>query len=55
MEGLKTGIYYLRTKPQVMAQKFTIDPELQRLAERSESERQTKEYEAPEGCLTCSA
>jgi len=54
-KGLKTGIYYLRTKPQVMAQKFTIDPELQRLAERSELERQTKEYEAPEGCLTCSA
>ena len=54
-KGLKTGIYYLRTKPQVMAQKFTIDPELQRLAERSESERQEKEFAAPEGCLTCSA
>jgi len=54
-KGLKTGIYYLRTKPQVMAQKFTIDPELQRLAERSETERQEKEYAVPEGCLTCSA
>ena len=54
-KGLKTGIYYLRTKPQVMAQKFTIDPELQRLAERSELERQEKEYGVPEGCLTCSA
>jgi ribonucleotide reductase alpha subunit len=54
-KGLKTGIYYLRTKPQVMAQKFTIDPELQRLAERSELERQEKEFAVPEGCLTCSA
>jgi len=54
-KGLKTGIYYLRTKPQVMAQKFTIDPEMQRLAERSELERQEKEYGVPEGCLTCSA
>ena len=27
--GLKTGIYYLRTKPKVKAQQFTIDPNLQ--------------------------
>jgi len=53
--GLKTGIYYLRTKAPVMAQKFTIDPELQKEAEKSEAERQKREAEAPEGCLTCSA
>jgi ribonucleotide reductase alpha subunit len=52
-KGLKTGIYYLRTKAPVMAQKFTIDPELQKMAEQSELERQKKEYEAPEGCLMC--
>ncbi len=34
-QGLKTGIYYLRTKAPVMAQKFTIDPELLKDAERS--------------------
>jgi ribonucleoside-diphosphate reductase alpha chain len=27
-KGLKTGLYYLRTKAGVQAQKFTIDPKL---------------------------
>ena len=54
-KGLKTGGYYLRTKAPVMAQKFTIDPELQKDAERSEKERQERAYAAAEGCLTCSA
>ena len=26
-KGLKTGIYYLRTKPVAQAQQFTIEPE----------------------------
>lgn len=52
-KGLKTGIYYLRTKAPVMAQKFTIDPELQKLAEESELERQKKDKEADEGCVMC--
>jgi len=26
-KGLKTGQYYLRTKPTVYAQQFTLDPE----------------------------
>jgi ribonucleotide reductase alpha subunit len=38
-KGLKTGIYYLRTKAPVMAQKFTIDPELQKAAAKSEQLR----------------
>jgi ribonucleoside-diphosphate reductase alpha chain len=54
-KGLKTGQYYLRTKAPVMAQKFTIDPELQKEAEKSEALRQQKEGEADEGCLNCSA
>jgi ribonucleoside-diphosphate reductase alpha chain len=37
--GLKTGIYYLRTKPAVQAIKFTLD---------------VKKAE-PEECLLCSA
>ena len=54
-KGLKTGQYYLRTQSQVMAQKFTIDPELQKEAEKSETERQKKAYEADEGCTMCSS
>ena len=54
-KGLKTGVYYLRTTSEVMAQKFTIDPELQKEAEKSEVARQEALYKAPEGCLTCSA
>lgn len=47
--GLKTGIYYLRTRAPVMAQKFTVDPELQAaiVAQQRANE--------PEVCLTCSA
>jgi ribonucleotide reductase alpha subunit len=52
-KGLKTGIYYLRTRAPVMAQKFTVDPELQKLAEQSELERQQKEAEADAGCISC--
>ncbi len=54
-KGLKTGMYYLRTRAPVMAQKFTVDPELQKEAERSEQERLEKLYTPEEGCLTCSA
>jgi ribonucleoside-diphosphate reductase alpha chain len=54
-KGLKTGIYYLRTRAPVMAQKFTIDPELQKAAEKSEYDRINKKYNADEGCLMCSA
>ena len=38
-----------------MAQKFTVDPELQKAAEKSEQERITKKYQADEGCVMCSA
>jgi ribonucleoside-diphosphate reductase alpha chain len=41
--GLKTGLYYLRTKSAVQAIKFTVDPTA------------TKETKAPEECLLCSA
>lgn len=54
-KGLKTGIYYLRTRAPVMAQKFTVDPEIQAEAERAEAERQKRAGEAEEGCLVCSA
>lgn len=31
-KGLKTGMYYLRSKPRAQAQKFTIDPTISKLA-----------------------
>ena len=54
-KGLKTGMYYLRTRAPVMAQKFTVDPEVQAEAERAEAERQRRMGQADEGCLVCSA
>ena len=54
-KGLKTGLYYLRTKAPVMAQKFTVDPDLQKSAEESQKARQETEYKADEGCVMCSS
>ena len=51
-KGLKTGLYYLRTRAPVMAQKFTIDPDLQKAAAKSEMERNMKQN-ASEDCLMC--
>ena len=48
--GLKTGMYYLRTKAPVMAQKFTIDPELQK---EMETKSAKVECSNEEGCLVC--
>jgi ribonucleoside-diphosphate reductase alpha chain len=53
-QGLKTGLYYLRTRAPVMAQKFTVDPELQKAAEKSENDRiQRKSVADEEGCVSC--
>ena len=54
-QGLKTGIYYLRTRAPVMAQKFTIDPELQREAARSEQMRIIRKNATEEECTMCSS
>ena len=43
--GLKTGMYYLRTKPSADAIKFTIDPKLVKAAAAAEAKE----------CDTCSA
>ena len=51
--GLKTGLYYLRTRAPVMAQKFTIDPDLQKAAAKSEMERNMKQNASGEECLMC--
>lgn len=51
-KGLKTGIYYLRTRAPIMAQKFTVDPDLQAavLAAKTQQEK-----EESEGCTMCSS
>lgn len=67
--GLKTGLYYLRSKPKAKAQKFTIDPELQlqvaaTKAQAMAAQDKDKEKEkqgqqqvrcTDEICLSCSA
>jgi ribonucleoside-diphosphate reductase alpha subunit len=52
--GLKTGMYYLRTKPSADAIKFTIDPKLTKLAIDTKSNENNPE-ETLDGCLNCSA
>jgi len=54
-KGLKTGIYYLRTRAPVMAQKFTVDPDLEREAAKSEQRRVLKKNAGDEECTMCSA
>jgi ribonucleotide reductase alpha subunit len=46
-QGLKTGIYYLRTKASASAQQFTIDPKLLNKLKKNN-------VEEDEGCLMCS-
>lgn len=52
-KGLKTGMYYLRSKPKAQAQKFTIDPSLNKLTNlkrKAETVKCTDEV-----CTVCSA
>ena len=55
-QGLKTGLYYLRTRAPVMAQKFTIDPDLQKEAAKSEQMRLIRKNAAEDQeCTMCSS
>ena len=42
-KGLKTGVYYLRTRSKAQAQKFTIDPSLVKLTNLKQSNSKPKE------------
>ena len=60
--GLKTGIYYLRTKPAEEATKFTIDPNIQKMNLQldesilnKKTERKLKKPEEGEICESCSS
>jgi ribonucleoside-diphosphate reductase alpha chain len=50
-KGLKTGIYYLRTKSAVQAIKFTVDPTVMKQAQAAKD----KDNNNPQECLLCSA
>lgn len=50
--GLKTGMYYLRTRPKATTQQFTIDPTK---SKSNISKRSVVIAEEPEECLNCGA
>ena len=57
---LKTGSYYIRTRPAIDGQKFTIDPEYQEKFEikeilREQEKNKTILKEEEEVCLLCSS
>jgi ribonucleoside-diphosphate reductase alpha subunit len=54
-KGLKTGIYYLRTKAPAAAQKFTVDPDLLAAVQADKEKRDKEKFEVEEGCTMCSA
>ena len=62
-KGLKTGLYYLRTRPKAKTMAFTIDPNLMMAVEKAKQLNNAANEEAaaacrrdnPEGCLMCSA
>jgi ribonucleoside-diphosphate reductase alpha subunit len=51
-KGLKTGLYYLRTRPKVKTLAFTID---QQTAKNVQEAKDACSRANPEGCLMCSA
>lgn len=58
-KGLKTGIYYLRTKAKAAAQQFTIDPSKtnKKIKDEPEKNEETNEIDVvndDDGCLMCS-
>jgi ribonucleoside-diphosphate reductase alpha chain len=55
-KGLKTGLYYLRTRPRAKTMAFTIDLETMKDAQKAKEEAvMACRRDNPEGCLMCSA
>lgn len=59
-KGLKTGMYYLRTRPAVDAIKFTVDQQALQISTKkdgdikgSESKKEESYCTMKEGCLSC--
>jgi ribonucleotide reductase alpha subunit len=53
-KGIKTGSYYLRTRPRVKTQQFTIDPTLVKSAPAEQTIHCATDDDET-SCLTCSA
>jgi len=55
--GLKTGIYYLRTRPKASSQKFTIDPNFIKQQHQQKLQKMNSEDSSSSEatCITCSA
>ena len=51
--GLKTGMYYLRSRPAVDAIKFTVDYEAKNDRKRSVEDLAGKTEQGPEECIAC--
>ena len=55
-KGLKTGLYYLRTRAKTKTLAFTIDPEMiKAMAKDKEEAALACRRDNPEGCIMCSA
>jgi ribonucleotide reductase alpha subunit len=54
-KGLKTGMYYLRSKPRGKAQKFTIDPNMSKLANLATPPEKKNVVCTDEVCTICSS
>jgi len=54
-KGLKTGMYYLRTRPAATAQKFTIEPVKAIGMSQIKEEKEQKEKEKEKECTMCSS
>ena len=55
-KGLKTGIYYLRTRAVASAQKFTVEPAtLTNTVVQNTAPAEAKKEEEPKECLMCSS
>lgn len=54
--GLKCGIYYLRTRPRASSQKFTIDPNLEKEKEKKKKNNDVRGLcDGDEACVMCSS
>lgn len=54
-KGLKTGMYYLRTRSKAQAQKFTIDPSLMKLTNMRSTPQLTTNKPEEQECTYCSS
>ena len=54
-KGLKTGIYYLRTKGASDAGKFSVDPELEKKLKENEQAKLICSLQNKEECMMCSS